>query len=105
MSDADSSTGALSGNRELLVAVAVGGLVFLLLLGMLGFGGAVGAVGFGIYVVVWLAVGLFVLWLLYRFVVAVERIAHAQQRIAAAQNPPSGARVADGDDAGGSHDA
>ena len=109
MSDADSSTGALSENRELLVAVAVGGLVFLLLLGLLGFGGAVGVVGFGIYVVVWLAVGLFVLWLLYRFVVAVERIAHAQQRIAAAQNPPNGTRVAAGNggdnDTDGSHDA
>ncbi|NHX36875.1 MULTISPECIES: hypothetical protein [Halolamina] len=95
MSRADSSTGFLSENRELLVAVAAGAVIFLILLGLLGFGGAVGFVGFAAYTVLWLAVAAFVLWLFYRLVVAVERIAHAQQRIAAAQNPPGGSAATD----------
>ena len=90
MSRADSSTGFLSENRTLLLAVAAGAVIFLVLLGLLGFGGAIGAVGFVVYTAVWLAVAVFVLWLFYRLVVAVERIAHAQQPIAAAQNPPGG---------------
>lgn len=102
MSGADSSTGPLSENRELLLAVAAGAVIFLLLLGLLGFGGVGGVVGFFgfvVYGVVWLAVAAFVLWMLYRLVVAVERIAHAQQRIAAAQNPPNGVG-SDTDDGG-----
>lgn len=90
MTGADSSTG-LSGNRGLLLAVAAGVLIVLLLLGLLGFGnlgGAVGFLGFLVYGVIWLAVLAFVLWLFYRLVVAAERIAGAQERIAAAQNDP-----------------
>ncbi len=99
MSRADSSTGFLAENRNLLLAVAAGVVIFIVLLGLLGFGGAIGFVGFAAYSIVWLAVIAFVLWLLYRLVVAVERIAHAQQRIAAAQNPPGGSvEIADGRD-------
>ena len=90
MSGADSSTG-LSGYRGLLLAAA-GVLMVLLLMGLLGFGnlgGAVGLLGFLVYGVVWLAVLLFVLWLFYRLVVAVERIASAQERIAAKNRPRS----------------
>lgn len=90
MSGADSSTG-LSGYRGLLLAAAAGVLILLLLMGLLGFGslgGAVGLLGFLVYGAVWLAVLLFVLWLFYRLVVAVERIASAQERIAAAKNRP-----------------
>jgi hypothetical protein len=87
MTEADSSTG-LSGNRGLLLAAAAGVLIVLLLVGLRGFGGighAVGVLGFVVYGVIWLAVLAFVLWLCYRLVVAVERIAGAQERIAAAQ--------------------
>ena len=97
MSGADSSTGPFSENRGLLLAVAAGVVIFALLLGLLGWGGAVGFISFTVYTALWLAVTAFVLWLLYRLVVAVERIAHAQQRIAAAQNPPSGAGTETGD--------
>ena len=92
MSSADSSTGVLSENRSLLLAVGAGVLLLLLLvlLGVSGAAGVVGFLGFAVYAVVWLAIVAFVLWLFYRLVVAVERIAHAQQRIAAAQNPPGG---------------
>lgn len=101
MSGADSSTGPFSGNRGLLIAVAAGVVIFALLLGLLGWGGAVGFISFTVYTAVWLAVTAFVLWMLYRLVVAVERIANAQQRIADAQNPPSGAGTdADDSDAG-----
>jgi len=101
MSGADSSTGLLSGNSGLLIAAGVGVLALVLLLGVFGFGGAVGLLGFVVYTAVWLAVAAFVLWLFYRLVVAVERIAHAQQRIAAAENPPSGSQVAAGNEADG----
>ncbi|WP_053949061.1 hypothetical protein [Halolamina sediminis] len=105
MSGADSSTGLLSGNRELLITAGVSVLALVLLLGVFGFGGVVGIFGFVVYTAVWLALAAFVLWLFYRLVVAVERIAHAQQRIAAAKNPPSGSQVTaengtDGDDTG-----
>ncbi|GAB7094787.1 hypothetical protein JCM30237_19400 [Halolamina litorea] len=96
MSGADSSTGLFSGNRNLLIAGAVSAVLFVLLLALLGWGGAVGFISFTVYTVIWLAITAFVLWLFYRLVVAVERIAHAQQRIAAAQNPPNG--TATGDD-------
>jgi hypothetical protein len=101
MSGADSSTGLLSGNRKPLIAAGVVVLALVLLLGLLGFGGVVGVLGFVVYAAVWLAVAAFVLWLFYRLVVAVERIAHAQQRIAAAENPPSGSQVATGNEADG----
>ncbi|MFW5939747.1 MAG: hypothetical protein ACOCSD_06645 [Halolamina sp.] len=93
MSGADSSTGPLAENQTLLTVVGVGALILVLLLAVLGGPGAVGFLGVVVYGVVWLAVVGFALWLLYRLVVAVERIAHAQQRIAAAENPPSGARA------------
>lgn len=110
MSRADPSTGFLSENRELLVAVAAGAVILLVLLGLLGFGGALGFVGFAAYTIVWLAVAAFVLWLFYRLVVAAERIAHAQQRIAAAQNPPGGSSastidITDGNDTSTEADA
>lgn len=84
MSGADSSTGPLAGNRKLLVVVGAGALIIVLIVGLLGFGGAAGLVGFLVYSIVSLAVTAFVLWLLYRFVVAVERIADAQERRAQA---------------------
>ena len=104
MPGADSSTGPFSGNRDLLIAVAAGVVIFALLLGLLGWGGAVGFISFTVYTALWLAVTAFVLWMLYRLVVAVERIAHAQQRIAAAQNPPSGAGTDTNDDDAGDAD-
>ncbi|GAB7012077.1 hypothetical protein [Halolamina salina] len=96
-----SEPSTLSENSGLLITAGVVVLAVLLLAGLFGFGGAVGALGFLLYTVVWLAVAAFVLWLFYRLVVAVERIAHAQQRIAAAENPPSGSQVAAGNDANG----
>lgn len=91
MSGADSSTGPLAGNRKLLVAVAVGGLLFMLLLALLGIGGvggAAGFIGFLVYSLGSLAVVAFMLWLFYRLVVAVERIADAQERrVRAAEHP------------------
>lgn len=84
---------SLAENRTVLIAAGVGVLLFLLIAGLMGFGGAVGVVGFAVYAAVWLAVAAFVLWLLYRFVVAVEEIASAQQRIAAAQNSPAGTQA------------
>lgn len=80
-SDSNTTIG-LSGNEPLLVAVGVGGVVFLVLAVVLGFGGAFGAVFTVLYVGLTLAITAFVLWLFYRLVVAAERIANAQQRIA-----------------------
>lgn len=105
VSRADSSTGFLSENRTLPLAVAAGTVIFLVLLGLLGFGGAIGAVGVVVYTAVWLAVVAFVLWLFYRLVVAVERIAHAQQRIAAVQNPPGGSATTTAATGGSESDA
>jgi len=67
------------------VTALVGAAVLLVLLsGVLGgrlFGGLL-FLGYGL---VWLIVAGFVLWMLYRLVVAVERIAGAQERIASVQ--------------------
>lgn len=77
----------LSGNEQLLVGV--GFVVVALLAVVLGFGGIFGVVAALLYFGVTLAIAAFVLWLLYRFVVAAERIADAQQRIARQQERPS----------------
>lgn len=71
------------GNRILAIGtVLVAGA---LLLGLLGFGNVLGGVFFLGYGLVWLAVVGFVLWMLYRLVLALERVADAQERIASAQ--------------------
>lgn len=100
MSEADSSAGTLSETSGLFVAVAAGAILFLLLLGLLGFGGmghAVGFLGFLVYGAVWLAVLAFVLWLFYRLVVAVERIADAHERVARAQQRSAAESASTGD--------
>ena len=108
MSGADSSTGTISKNSGLLVVVAAGVVVFLLLLGLLGFGGiggAVGFLGFLVYGIVWLAVVGFVLWLFYRLVVAVERIADAHERVARAQQRSATGRPGTGGTTDADNDA
>lgn len=79
--------------------LAVGGAAVLLLFLLLLFGGlnAVGGIFFLGYALVWLAVLGFVLWLFYRLVTAVERIAAAQERLASARVHES-VGVDEGDD-------
>lgn len=79
----------LSGNERLLVAIGVGAVLVVVLAVVLGFGSLFGVLAALLYFGVMLAIAGFVLWLLYRFVVAAERIADAQQRIARQQERPS----------------
>lgn len=72
-------------HRNLILTIVAALVVGALLLGLFGFGNVLGGVFFLVYGVVWVVVSAFVLWLFYRFVVAVERIAGAQERIASAQ--------------------
>lgn len=67
------------------ILAAVGAAVVLFLLFVLFGSRLVGGLLFLGYGLVWLVVVCFVLWMLYRLVVAVERIAGAQERIASAQ--------------------
>ena len=75
-------------HRNLILAILATLVVGALLLGLLGFGNVLGGIFFLFYGALWLAVVALVLWLLYRLVVAVERIAGAQERIASAQFQP-----------------
>lgn len=72
-------------HRNLILAIVAALVVGALLFGLLGFGNVLGGLFFLVYGVVWIVVVAFVLWLFYRLVVAVERIAGAQERIASAQ--------------------
>jgi uncharacterized membrane protein len=72
-------------HRNRILAIVAALVVGTLLLGLLGFGNVLGGLFVLVYGVVWLVVVAFVLWLLYRLVVAIERIAGAQERIASAQ--------------------
>jgi hypothetical protein len=71
--------------KTILTAGAIG-IVLLLVLVLLGGIDVVGGLFFLGYAVVWLAVLAFVLWLFYRLVTAVERIAAAQERMASARD-------------------
>lgn len=73
-----------SDHRDLILGLAGAAVVLLLLFAVLG-GRLLGGMMFVGYNLLWLAVVAFVLWMLYRLVIAVERIAGAQERIASAQ--------------------
>lgn len=76
------SDSLLTGNESWLVGAAVGVFLLLILLAaVFGFGGVFGAVFFILYAAVVIAVTAFVLWMLYRIAVGVERIADAQERM------------------------
>ena len=97
-------------HRETIITAGAVGLVVLLLLALFGGVNVIGGLLFVGYAAVWVAVVLFVLWLFYRLVTAVERIAAAQERIASAHDPaaavadePTTAAAAH-DDSGREHD-
>ena len=73
-------------HRDTIVAAGAIGIVILFLLLFFGGFGAVGGLLFLGYALVWMAVLAFVLWLFYRLVTAVERIAAAQERLASARD-------------------
>lgn len=70
--------------RELILGL-VGAAVVLVVLFVLFGGRVLGGLMFIGYTLLWLAVVAFVLWMFYRLVIAVERIAGAQERIASVQ--------------------
>ena len=68
-----------------ILTVGVVAVLLLVVLGLFGRGNVVGGLFFLGYAVVWLVVLAFVLWLFYRLVTAVERIAAAQERLASSR--------------------
>lgn len=77
--------GFFADNQRSILAVVGAAFVLLLLMTLLGGPGVLGSILFVGYGVVWLAVVGFVIWLFYRLVVAAERIATAQERMANAR--------------------
>lgn len=86
--------------RNPILGLAGAAVVFLLLSALFG-GRVLGGVMFVGYSLLWLAVVAFVLWLFYRLVVAAERIASAQERLASAETFPGPAPPAGETDDGG----
>ncbi|MEF8802516.1 MAG: hypothetical protein V5A56_16055 [Halolamina sp.] len=84
-------------HRNRILAIVVALVAGTLLLGLLGFGSVLSGIFFVVYGVVWIALAAIVLWLFYRFVVGVERIASAQERIASSREAgePESAQSAD----------
>ncbi|WP_373190165.1 hypothetical protein [Halolamina sp.] len=81
-------------HRDTIVAAAALGIVVLFLVLLGGFG-AIGGVLFLADALVWLTVLAVVLWLFYRLVTAVERIAAAQERLASSHRHEAVTNAAD----------
>jgi type IV secretory pathway VirB3-like protein len=81
-------------HRDTIVAAAALGIVVLFLVLLGGFG-AIGGVLFLADALVWLTVLAVVLWLFYRLVTAVERIAAAQERLASSHRHETVTNAAD----------
>lgn len=81
----DDAMAVFTAHRDTIVAAGAVGIVLVFLL--LFFGGfpVVGGLFFLGYALVWVTVLAVVLWLFYRLVTAVERIAAAQERLASSQ--------------------
>lgn len=82
-------------HRDTIVAAAALGIVVLFLLLFFGGFGAIGGVLFLADALVWLTVLAVVLWLFYRLVTAVERIAAAQERLASSHRHETVTNAAD----------
>jgi hypothetical protein len=77
--------GFFADNQRSILAVVGAAIVLLLLLTLFGGLRVLGSIFFVGYGVVWLTVIGVVIWLFYRLVVAAERIATAQERMANAR--------------------